>query len=117
MHTFLYVLRLRSGRLYVGITCDLLARLLAHCHDRDPQTTSGKNPPARLLLVERYPDIHRARRREEQLKGWSHYKKEALVRTDFDSLRASARCRSRPSGAPGGGEDVGGGPGCPSART
>ncbi len=86
MPAWLYILRLRSGRLYVGCTEDLPARCQANCDGIAGRTTE-LDPPVRLALSEEYSTLQAARRREAQVKKWTRAKKEALVAGDLAALR------------------------------
>jgi putative endonuclease len=77
-----YILRLRSGNLYVGCTKDLPKRYHDHLHGRACQTTR-KDPPVAIVYQEAFEDFGEARIREAQIKGWSRAKKEALVAGDY----------------------------------
>jgi len=89
--SFVYILELRSGMLYVGCSDDLEQRLTDHlagaCH------TTAKDPPAAIRLLEAQHDCSFARKREAQIKKWSRAKKEALIRGDFKSLRDLSKSR------------------------
>lgn len=87
-----YILRLRSGQLYVGSTTDLRQRLVDHSSGRACRTTT-LDPPVALLRLEAFDTFAQARRREAQLKRWSRAKKEALVRGDLASLSRLSRSR------------------------
>ena len=89
---FVYFLRLRSGRIYVGCTIDLEQRLVDHqgcvaCY------TTRQDPPIELLRLELCVDFAAARKREAQLKRWSGQKKETLVRGNMNRLKKLARSR------------------------
>ena len=91
---WVYILRLRSGKLYVGTTNSLNRRLKEHERGLAGRTTS-LDPPDDLLYSEMYPTLVSARRREAQLKRWSRAKKESLIRVDLQSLKALAKRRKR----------------------
>lgn len=90
-----YLLRLRSGCIYVGASADLGQRLLDHVSGSACRTTRI-DVPAAVLRVETHPTFAEARAREAQLKGWSRAKKEALVGGDLLALRSLARSREQP---------------------
>jgi putative endonuclease len=87
-----YILRLRSGALYIGCTTDFEVRLLEHGAGAAYRTTS-LDPPDALLLVEIHPHLQAARNRELQLKRWSRAKTLALINGDLDALRGLSRSR------------------------
>jgi len=81
-----YILRLRSGALYVGCTIDFEVRLRDHEAGAACRTTS-LDPPNALMLVEIHSHLQVARKRESQLKRWSRAKKLALINGDLAALR------------------------------
>ncbi len=86
MPACLYILRLKSGQLYVGSTTDLDRRVEEHYSGRACRTTK-LDPPLKLVYSESFPTFSEARKRETQLKRWSRAKKEALVSGDVAKLR------------------------------
>ena len=94
MPAWLYILRLKSGRLYPGVTRDLNAPLTAHFASRACRTTT-LDPPFELVHTERFGTLSEARKRENQLKRWSRAKKEALIAGDTALLQSLARRRTR----------------------
>lgn len=66
----IYILRLRSGSLYVGWTTNLERRVEEHKRGEGGRTTRN-DPPDRLFYGEEAKDIGSAKRREAQLK-FSH---------------------------------------------
>lgn len=92
MPAHFYILRLRSGQLYVGATADLERRWNEHVSG-DACRTSKLDPPAAIVHAEEHPTFADARRREAQVKRWSRAKREALVAGDADALRRLARSR------------------------
>ena len=83
---YVYFLLLSNNRIYVGCTTDLKLRLHDHAQGKACQTTK-RNPPQDLLRLEPYPDFSAARKREAQLKRWSHQKKQALATGDLPKLK------------------------------
>ena len=81
MPAWIYLLRLRSGRLYLGATTDLHQRYQDHLNGKGGRTTRI-DPPFELAYSEVFDSFAEARRREAQLKRWSAKKKEALVAGD-----------------------------------
>jgi putative endonuclease len=90
---FIYILRCRDGRYYVGSTHDVGKRLQVHQSGRGPAFTASRLPVA-LIYQESLPTLAEAVRRERQLKGWSRAKKEALVAGDQKRLRQLSASRS-----------------------
>jgi putative endonuclease len=92
MPAWFYILRLKSGKLYIGATTDLSARYQDHQSGRACQTTKVV-PPVALVHSEIFDSFPEARKREAQVKRWSRAKKEALVSGDLDKLRKLSKSR------------------------
>ncbi len=74
---YVYILRNRSGTLYIGVTNDLQRRLQEH-REKKPGTFSARYKLDRLLYFEETDDVAVAIAREKQLKGWTRKRKIAL---------------------------------------
>ena len=75
---FCYILECSDGSYYVGVTDDPDQRLREHNDGKGADWTAARRP-VRLVWTEEHPTLSSARRRENQLKRWSHVKKAALV--------------------------------------
>ena len=87
---FVYVLECADGSNCVGATCDLLGRERAHNDGHGSEYTAARRP-VRLVYSERLESWPAARKREAQLKRWSHAKKKALVASDAELLHRLAK--------------------------
>jgi putative endonuclease len=85
MAACLYILRLKSGNLYIGATTDLNQRYQDHQNGKACRTTK-LDPPLKLVYSESFPTFSDARNREAQIKHWTRAKKEALVTGDMVKL-------------------------------
>jgi len=92
MPAWLYILRLKSGALYIGATTDLDQRYKDHCSGKGSQTTQ-LDPAVNLVYTEEFNTFKEARQREAQIKRWSRSKKEALVSGDLANLKELAKSR------------------------
>ena len=92
MKAWFYVLRLRSGNLYLGAIKNLEERYRAHLTGKACRTTK-LDPPIDLVYSEEYKTFTEARKREAQVKRWSRAKKEALVSGDLAKLKELAKSR------------------------
>jgi putative endonuclease len=90
--SFVYMLRLRSGAIYVGCSDDVEVRFCAHNAGTASHCTA-QDPPVSVLFIEVQTDFGAARRREAQIKKWSREKKEALAAGDFLRLKVLSRSR------------------------
>ena len=94
MSAWIYILRLKSGQLYIGSTTDLDQRYKDHCSGKACRTTK-LDPPVSLVYSEEYQTFSDARKRESQIKKWSRAKKEALVSGDMEKLYLHAKSRTK----------------------
>ncbi len=92
MPAYLYILRLKSGGLYIGATTDLDQRYKDHCSGKACRTTQ-LDPPVALFYSEEFQIFSEARKREAQIKRWTKAKKEALVSGDMVQLKNLAKSR------------------------
>ena len=86
MAFFVYILRCADNTLYVGYTNNLEAREQEH-HDGRGGRYTATRLPVRLIYSEAFEKSAVARRRERQIKGWTHDKKAALAARDGELLR------------------------------
>jgi predicted GIY-YIG superfamily endonuclease len=86
MSAWFYILRLKSGNLYIGASANLQQRYQDHLSGKACRTTKI-DPPVGLKYSEDLRSFSEARRREAQVKRWTRAKKEALVSGDIDQLK------------------------------
>ena len=82
---YIYILKCANGSFYTGSTIDLERRLRQHQQGKGANYTR-KHRPVVLVYHQEFPTIQEAFRREKQIQGWSHAKKQALIDGDFDRL-------------------------------
>jgi putative endonuclease len=97
MGAYVYIVRCCDGSLYTGSTRGAL-------EDRVNQHNAGSfggytatRRPVTLVYSEYFDRIVDAVSAERQIKGWSHRKKEALIRRDYEALKVFARRRVQTS--------------------
>ncbi|MGB6221836.1 GIY-YIG nuclease family protein [Haloferula sp.] len=91
---FVYILKCSDDTYYVGHTEDLEERLKSHRAEKGSRHTASRLP-VELVYCEPLPTRSEAMAREAQLKKWSRAKKEALIGSDHDALRALSRSREK----------------------
>lgn len=96
---FVYILECSDKTYYVGSTNDLLFRLEYHQAGKGGAYTA-KRLPVKVVFQETHPTAESARRRERQIKRWSHAKKAALVAGDAAALNRLSRSNQRKKGLP-----------------
>ena len=94
MEAWTYILRLKSGQLYVGATTDLKHRYHDHLNGHGCRTTK-LDPPVKVVYSESFPTFSEARKREAQIKRWTRAKKEALVAGDMNKLQQLSKSRQK----------------------
>ena len=82
---WLYILKCSDGSYYTGSTVNLERRIAEHQAGEVKGYTASRLP-IDVVFVHEFPTEHDAFLREQQVKGWSRAKKEALIRDDFDAL-------------------------------
>jgi len=80
-------LKCADGSYYTGSSTDLRRRLAEHQSGFFKGYTSSRLP-VQLVWSAEFPTEHDAFLCERQVKGWSRAKKEALIRGDFEEIRA-----------------------------
>ena len=86
MPAYVYLLASRTRTLYVGVTKNLHRRVAEHRAAGDLSAFTARYRIFRLVHVEVCDRILDAIAREQQIKGWSRAKKQALMRGDFAAL-------------------------------
>jgi putative endonuclease len=93
MAFYAYLLRCSDGSYYAGHTEDLEHRLSQHqCGALGGYT--ARRLPVTLVWSEDFESRDDAFWVEQQLKGWSRAKKEALIAGDWEAISRLARSRS-----------------------
>lgn len=90
---WLYMLKCADGSYYVGTSrIPLEQRIAEHNAGRYGGYSSTRRPVA-LVFSQSFERISDAISAERQVKGWSRAKKEALIRADFEGLKALSKRR------------------------
>lgn len=90
MHIFVYMLRCSDGSYYVGSTRASLEQRISQHNTGHFGGYTAKRRPVTLVFQQDFQRITDAIAAERQLKGWSRAKKEALIRGDYDTIKALA---------------------------
>jgi len=89
-----YIALLSDGRYYVGMTrLPPDVRAVRHRSGLGGQFTR-RIRFVRIIWFETHSTSESARRREQQLKKWSHAKKQTLIEGDIERLKQLSRRRS-----------------------
>ena len=92
MSFWVYILRCSDSTYYTGHTDDLDRRLAEHQSGSIEGYTCDRRPVA-LMFSEYFQTRLEALEREKQIKDWSRKKKEALFRSDWQSVSDAVRSR------------------------
>lgn len=90
MSFYAYMLRCADGSYYLGHTDNLELRLGQH-HSGEVAGYTQRRRPVTLVWSEAFGTRDEAIAAEQQIKGWSRKKKEALIAGDWDAIRLAAR--------------------------
>ncbi len=88
MSFWVYILRCADGSYYTGHTDNLEKRMGAHQEGQGGYTTTRL--PVALVWSQECPTREEALAAEQQIKGWSREKKEAMMAGDWNEVRRLA---------------------------
>ena len=83
---FMYMLQCSDGSYYIGHTDDIDRRIIAHMQGQVSGYTKTRIP-VKLVYVQDFMTRDEAINAEQQIKGWSRKKKEALIRDDWEEIK------------------------------
>ena len=90
MDFWVYILKCADGSYYTGHTDDLEKRVSQH-HLGEPGGYTYFRRPVTVVYSEMFGSREEAFAAEQQIKGWSRAKKEALIAREWDRLPDLAR--------------------------
>jgi len=90
MSFWVYILRCADGSYYTGHTDNLEQRIAQH-HSGEFGGYTATRKPVTLVFIQECATREEAFRAEQQLKGWSRKKKEAMVRGDWAAVNRLSR--------------------------
>ena len=91
---YVYILKCSDNSYYVGITNDVENRFLEHQEGAHPRAYTFTRRPLELVYYTEFSDPGTAIEVEQQLKGWTRKKKEALINENWDTLKLLAACKN-----------------------
>ena len=80
MNWFVYIAKARTGRFYVGITNDPIARIERHNTGRGSRMALQQGPFELIYTSDSFLNKSEARKRGVQIKGWGRGKKVKLIK-------------------------------------
>ena len=90
MSFWVYILRCAGGSYYTGHTDDLAKRLAEHEAGQVAGYTATRLPVT-LLFSQEFPAREEALAAEQQVKGWSRKKKQAMIQGDWSEVSRLAK--------------------------
>jgi predicted GIY-YIG superfamily endonuclease len=104
-----YILRCADASYYTGMSSDLRLRIDEHHQGLDPTAYTFGRRPVTLVWCQEFSTHDEAFRAEQQIKGWTRAKKEALIRGNFEETHRIVRkeWENEARGSPG---EIGSGP-------
>jgi putative endonuclease len=94
MGFWVYILRCADSSYYTGHTDNLEQRIGEHQSGLSNSYTSGRLP-VELVFSQECSTREEALAAEQQIKGWSRKKKEAMMRGDWAEVSRLAKCSDR----------------------
>jgi predicted GIY-YIG superfamily endonuclease len=97
MAFYVYILKCSDKSYYTGHTDNLEKRLFEHINGEITSCYTFKRRPVELVFSETFGSRVEALAAEQQIKGWSRAKKEAMMRGDWKevSRMAKSKCALR----------------------
>ena len=90
MTFWVYILRCADGSYYTGHTDNLDKRIAEHHAGAIAACYTFKRRPLELVFSQEFPTREEALSSEQQIKGWSRKKKEAMMRGDWQEVQRIA---------------------------
>ncbi|WP_295386271.1 GIY-YIG nuclease family protein [uncultured Thiodictyon sp.] len=94
MSFWVYILRCADGSYYTGQTDNLEKRIAEHTTGAITSCYTFNRRPLHLVFSQDFPTREEAIASEQQIKGWSRKKKEAMMRGDWAEVSRLAKSRS-----------------------
>ena len=91
MSFWVYILKCSDGSYYTGHTDDLDRRITQHLNGELSTCYTFSRLPLELVFSQEFPTREEALASEQQIKGWSRKKKEAMIRGDWVEVSRLAR--------------------------
>ncbi len=88
---FVYLLLLKNGKIYTGITNNLERRLQEHLNYVNPECYTSKYKINKYLGCIEFDSPGDAIEAEKKIKKWSHAKKMALMNEEWHLLKQLAK--------------------------
>ncbi|MFN0299225.1 MAG: GIY-YIG nuclease family protein [Burkholderiales bacterium] len=91
MTFWVYIVRCADGSYYTGHTDNLETRIAQHSTGAIPGCYTLNRRPIELVFSQEFPARDEALAAEQQIKGWSRKKKEAMIAGDWGEVSRLGR--------------------------
>ena len=91
MSFWMYIVKCSDNSYYTGHTDNLELRLAQHISGYFPQCYTASRLPVTLIFSQHFTTREEALASEQQVKGWSRKKKEAMIRGDWSEVCSLAK--------------------------
>ena len=91
MSFWVYIIRCADGSYYTGHTDNLEQRICEHTSGASANCYTFKRRPLELVFSQDFVSREEALASEQQIKGWSRKKKEAMIRSDWVEVSRLAK--------------------------
>jgi putative endonuclease len=88
---WVYMLQCADGSYYIGVTSNVEQRIGQHDVGWNQSCYTHDRRPLKLVYAAEFAHFDDAMRCEKKIKGWSRKKKAALVRNDWDAIKALSK--------------------------
>jgi putative endonuclease len=88
---YVYILECSDETYYTGHTDNIEARIGAHEQGLIPSCYTFTRRPVKVIYVTTFASRGEAIDAEQQVKGWSRRKKEALINGEFELLKSLSK--------------------------
>ena len=88
---YLYIIECADNSYYTGVSNNIEKRVNEHNLGINKQAYTYLRRPVKLVWYETFTDFNLAFEMETKIKKWSHSKKQALIKGDFDLLKLLAK--------------------------
>lgn len=91
MPFYVYILHCCDNSYYTGHTDNLEKRIAEHTSGAIPSCYTFKRRPLSVVFSQEFSTREEALASEQQIKGWSRKKKEAMIRGDWEEVSRLAK--------------------------
>jgi putative endonuclease len=92
-----YILKCADGAYYTGVTSNPERRLLQHNSGFNKEAYTYTRRPVEIVFCQHFTNFRMAIAWEKRIQKWSRKKKEALINSDWETLKYASICKNKSS--------------------